>query len=81
MAFLKNTLGSGPEIEFLSTHPSHEKRSEYLDTLMDEVKLKRYAICYIDYCDRYYNTCGIQIKICDKYYFLPMQSRCKAGYI
>ncbi|KAF8794555.1 metalloendopeptidase OMA1, mitochondrial-like [Argiope bruennichi] len=36
MAFLSKTFGNGPEIEFLSTHPSHEKRSEYLDSLMEQ---------------------------------------------
>ncbi|CAL1298070.1 unnamed protein product [Larinioides sclopetarius] len=39
MAFLTKTFGNGPEIEFLSTHPSHETRSEYLDSIMEEVDL------------------------------------------
>ncbi|KAG8176657.1 hypothetical protein JTE90_029304 [Oedothorax gibbosus] len=46
MAFLKNTLGDGPEIEFLSTHPSHEKRSEYLDSIMDEaITFRKFCGC------------------------------------
>ncbi|XP_054707556.1 metalloendopeptidase OMA1, mitochondrial-like [Uloborus diversus] len=46
MAILKNTFGSNSEIEFLSTHPSHEKRSEYLDGLMEEaLKIRTESGC------------------------------------
>ncbi|GFU08980.1 metalloendopeptidase OMA1, mitochondrial [Trichonephila clavipes] len=36
MAYLSKKFGSGPEVEFLSTHPSHESRSEYLNNIMDD---------------------------------------------
>ncbi|GIY96418.1 metalloendopeptidase OMA1, mitochondrial [Caerostris extrusa] len=46
MAFLTKTFGNGPEIEFLSTHPSHEKRSESLDNIMDQaVQLRTLCGC------------------------------------
>ncbi|XP_042901801.1 metalloendopeptidase OMA1, mitochondrial [Parasteatoda tepidariorum] len=46
MAILKKTFGDNQQIEFLSTHPSHEKRSEYLDTIMDKaISLRKDSGC------------------------------------
>ncbi|GFY59798.1 metalloendopeptidase OMA1, mitochondrial [Trichonephila inaurata madagascariensis] len=44
MAYLSKKFGSEPEVEFLSTHPSHESRSEYLNNVMDDA-LKLRASC------------------------------------
>lgn len=42
MAILQNSMNNGPAIEFLSTHPSHETRSVYLDSIMDKAMKYRY---------------------------------------
>ncbi|GFR00192.1 metalloendopeptidase OMA1, mitochondrial [Trichonephila clavata] len=46
MAYLSKKFGNGPEVEFLSTHPSHESRSEYLNNIMDDaLKLRTSCGC------------------------------------
>ncbi|XP_035229886.1 metalloendopeptidase OMA1, mitochondrial-like [Stegodyphus dumicola] len=46
MAVLQKSFEKVPNIEFLSTHPSHESRSKYLDDLMDEaIKLRSSCGC------------------------------------
>ncbi|KFM82732.1 Metalloendopeptidase OMA1, mitochondrial, partial [Stegodyphus mimosarum] len=46
MAVLQKSFGKVPNIEFLSTHPSHESRSQFLDDLMDEaIKLRSSCGC------------------------------------
>lgn len=46
MAFLNKAHNKMPQIEFLSTHPNHETRSEYLDSIMNEaIKLRAECGC------------------------------------